>query len=65
MPSNIERYNDLRKAITWSHGYSHKQTHGLKLIDLEDLFFFNCARVKYKITGKKRHWIMWKLNVAL
>ena len=65
MISNLDRYNDLRKAITWSHGFNHHQTFGLKMYELEDLFYYDCPRVKYKITGKKRHWIMWKLNVAI
>ena len=46
----------LRDGLIQLAGYNYRQLFGLKLYELEDLFYYNDPCVRYKVTGRKRDW---------
>ena len=55
--NNINEYNMLRNGLINLAGYKYQQLFGLKMYELEDLFYYNDPVVRYKVTGKKRDWL--------
>ena len=55
--NNINEYNMLRDGLIEMAGYTYRQLFGLKLYELEDLFYYNDPVVRYKVTGRKRDWL--------
>ena len=55
--NNINEYNMLRDGLIEMAGYTYRQLFGLKLTELEDLFYYNDPVVRYKVTGRKRDWL--------
>tara|TARA_B100000902_G_C27266453_1_gene893797 strand:- start:66 stop:308 length:243 start_codon:yes stop_codon:yes gene_type:complete len=55
--NNITRYNSIRDWLINFEGYNYQQLFGLKLYELEDLFYYDDPAVRYKVTGKKRDWL--------
>tara|TARA_B100001094_G_C18096769_1_gene753424 strand:- start:466 stop:708 length:243 start_codon:yes stop_codon:yes gene_type:complete len=56
--NNITDYNNLRNALIILAGYNYQQLFGLKMYELEDLFYYNEPTVRYKVTGRKRDWVL-------
>ena len=55
--NNITEYNMLRDGLIEMPGCPYRQLFGLKLYELEDLFYYNDPVVRYKVTGRKRDWL--------
>ena len=55
--NNITRYNSIRHWLINFEGYNYQQLFGLKMYELEDLFYFDDPTVRYKVTGRQRDWV--------
>jgi len=56
--NNIAEYNSMRNALIRLEDYTYQQLFGLKMYELEDLFYYNDPIVRFKVTGKKRGWVL-------
>jgi hypothetical protein len=60
--NNIAEYNSMRNALIRFEDYTYQQLFGLKMYELEDLFYYNDPIVRFKVTGKKRDWVLVQFN---
>lgn len=61
--NNLIKTNQLRSYL-YSLGYDFKSlcVKGVTLNDLENLYFYDDVRAKYKVTKRKRDWMIMQLD---